>query len=207
MERKKDLTNKKFGRLKVISYEGNNKYRKALWLCRCDCGKTKIVLGSSLLNNSTKSCGCYNREKSKKNFLKHNLSYSKLYKVWQGIKTRCYNNNFIYYCNYGGRGIKMCDEWKNDFVTFYDWALNNGYQEGLTIDRINNNDDYCPTNCRWTTREEQNNNMRKTILVEYKGKLRTITELANEFGLKRKELYYKLKKGWTIEQIINTITY
>ena len=90
------------------------------------------------------------------------MSYSRLYKVWQGMKTRCYNPNFIYYCNYGGRGIMICDEWKNDFSKFYELAINNGYKEGLTIDRINNDGNYEPDNCRWITRAEQNRNQRKT---------------------------------------------
>ena len=133
-----DLTNQKFGRLKVVEYYGNNRHGKALWLCQCDCGKAKVIVGSSLLNKYTLSCGCYNKEYAKKLHSKHNMSYSKLYKVWQGMKTRCYNPKFIYYCNYGGRGISICDEWLDDFAKFYEWAIANGYKEGLTIDRINN---------------------------------------------------------------------
>ena len=121
-----------------------------------------IVLGNSLLTKSTLSCGCYNKELVKKVNVKHNMSYSKLYKVWQGMKTRCYNPNFIYYCNYGSRGITICNEWLNDFKSFYDWAIDNGYKEGLTIDRINNDGNYEPSNCRWITRAEQNRNQRKT---------------------------------------------
>ena len=155
-----NLTGKRFGRLKVIKYYGSNKNGRALWLCQCDCGNTKVVLGNSLLSKLTFSCGCYNKEYSKELHSKHNMSSSKLYKVWGGMKTRCYNKNFIYYCNYGGRGIKVCDEWKNDFSKFYKWAINNGYKEGLTIDRINNDGNYEPNNCRWVTRAEQNRNKR-----------------------------------------------
>ena len=162
MSKVNDLTGKKFERLKVIEYYGNNKNGKALWLCQCECGNTKIILGNSLLSKLTLSCGCYNKELVKKVNIKHNMSYSRLYKVWQGMKTRCYNPNFIYYCNYGGRGIMICDEWKNDFSKFYEWAINNGYKEGLTIDRINNDGNYEPDNCRWITRAEQNRNQRKT---------------------------------------------
>lgn len=162
MSKVNDLTGKKFGRLTVIKRCGSNKNRRALWLCQCDCGNTKIILGNSLLSKSTLSCGCYNKEHSKNIHTKHSLSYTKLYKVWGGMKTRCYNPNFMYYCNYGGRGIAICKEWKDDFSNFYKWAISNGYREGLTIDRINNDGNYEPSNCRWITRAEQNRNQRKT---------------------------------------------
>lgn len=162
MSKINDLTGKKFGRLTVIKYYGSNKHGRALWLCQCDCGNTKIVLGNSLNSKLTLSCGCYNKEIIKKCNSKHNMAYSKLYKVWQGMKTRCYNKNFMYYCNYGGRGITICDEWKSNFSNFYEWSINNGYEEGLTIDRINNDGNYEPSNCRWVTRAEQNRNKRYT---------------------------------------------
>lgn len=162
MSKINDLTGKKFGRLKVVRYYGSNKNGRALWLCQCECGNTKVIVGNSLINKATISCGCYNKEHSKNIHTKHNMSYSKIYKVWNGMKTRCYNKNFLYYCNYGGRGIKICDEWKNDFSKFYEWAINNGYKEGLTIDRINNDGNYEPNNCRWVTRAEQNRNKRYT---------------------------------------------
>ena len=162
MSKINDLTGQKFGRLKVVEHYGSNKNGRALWLCHCDCGNKKVVVGNSLINKVTTSCGCYNKEHSKHIHTKHNMSYSKLYKVWQGMKTRCYNKNFMYYCNYGARGITICNEWLNDFKSFYDWAINSGYKEGLTIDRINNDGNYEPSNCRWITRAEQNRNQRKT---------------------------------------------
>lgn len=167
MSKVNDLTGKTFGELKVLSYYGSNKNGRALWLCKCNCGNDKIVVGNSLLNGLTRSCGCYNKKMAKERKTKHSMSYSKLYKVWQGMKTRCYNPNFIYYCNYGGRDIKICDEWLNDFALFYNWAINNGYEEGLTIDRINNDGDYESSNCRWVTRAEQNRNKRKTKKKNY----------------------------------------
>lgn len=162
MSKINDLTGQKFGRLTVVNYYGSDKNGRALWLCKCDCGNIKVIRGNSLLSKLTVSCGCYNKEHAKKIHSKHNMSDSKLYKVWHGMKTRCYNKNFMYYYNYGGRGITICDEWKNDFKIFYNWAIKNGYKEGLTIDRINNDGNYEPNNCRWITRAEQNRNQRKT---------------------------------------------
>lgn len=204
MSKIKDLIGKKFGRLTVIKYYGSNKYGRSLWLCQCECGNEKVILGNSLLSKSTLSCGCYNKEIIKKVNSKHNMSNIKLYKIWGAIKTRCYNKNFIYYNNYGGRGIIMCDEWKNDFSKFYIWAIENGYKDGLTIDRINNNGNYEPSNCRWMTRPEQNNNMRKNIIINYNGKEKTITQWATEFNLNRTALYYRIKRGWDIEKALTT---
>lgn len=204
MSKIKDLTGKKFGRLTVLKHCGSNKYGRSLWLCQCECGNKKIILGNSLLSKLTISCGCYNTEIIKRTNLKHNMSYSKLYRVWGSMKTRCYNKNFMYYYNYGGRGIKVCDEWKNDFYKFYNWAIKNGYQDNLTIDRINNDGDYEPSNCRWTTRAEQNNNMRKNIIIDYNGEEKTISQWATEFNLTRTALYYRIKRGWDIEKALTT---
>ena len=204
MSKMNDLTGKRFGRLNIVSYKGNDKYGRATWTCKCDCGSTKIILGSSLTHGYTTSCGCYNREILRNKQLKHDKSNTKLYKVWQAMKTRCYNENFIYYSNYGGRGIKMCDEWKNNFAAFCSWSIANGYEDGLTIDRINVDGNYEPSNCRWITRTQQNNNMRKNIFIEYNGKKQTITEWATELNLNRTALYYRIKRGWDAEKALTT---
>lgn len=204
MSKVNDLTGKKIGKLIVIKRCGSNKNGRALWLCKCDCGNTKIVCGNSLLTKLTISCGCYNKELVKKVNLKHNMSYTKLYKVWQGMKTRCYDKNFMYYYNYGGRGITICDEWKNDFSKFYEWIINNGYEEGLTIDRINVNGNYEPNNCRWITKREQNNNMNKTIFIEYNGKRQTISQWSKELNISRVALYERIKRGWNAKKTLTT---
>lgn len=152
-----DLTNKRFGRLTVISRHGRIGKRIS-WLCLCDCGERKVILGESLKSGATHSCGCLRAEG---NNLKHGLSYSRIRNSYRAMKERCYLESHVAYQNYGGRGIRVCDEWKESFESFYEWAVANGYQEGLTIDRIGVDGNYEPNNCRWATMKEQAQNKRK----------------------------------------------
>ena len=165
MGKVKDLTNRRFERLKVIRRVENKNYR-AMWLCECDCGNKKTISTYQLLSGQTKSCGCLGKENRAKSRTKHHKTNTKLYYVWKGMKQRCYNPNNKYYYNYGGRGITICDKWKNDFEEFYEWAIKNGYVENAlhkscTIDRINNTGNYEPNNCRWVDMKTQSNNRRK----------------------------------------------
>ena len=173
-----DMTGKKYGRLIVLSYAGKKPRGKELvnvWNCQCECGNHCVVVGSDLRNGTTQSCGCLHKDIVGNINKKHNLSCGKcgnrLYDLWKSIKYRCYNKNNKSYSRYGGRGIKVCDEWLHDFKAFYDWALANGYRDeklpnGLnkwTIDRIDNNKGYSPENCRFITNQEQSLNKRNTI--------------------------------------------
>lgn len=172
MSRKSEnLTGVRFGRLTALEICGIDKTGSTKWKCICDCGNTKIVCASSLKKGNTKSCGCLAKEVSRelaKNLprYKHGKRYTKLWYVWQGMKQRCFNSNNKNYKYYGERGITICDEWKNDFNAFYEWAITNGYTDNLTIDRINNDGNYEPSNCRWVTNAEQQKNkrLRKTSI-------------------------------------------
>lgn len=158
--RLKDITGQRFGRLTVIE-QAESKNNHARWVCKCDCGNKRIVYGSSLFSGETKSCGCWNKDK----MLKHNLTDTKLAHIWSQIKQRCFQKNCKAYKNYGGRGITVCDEWKNDFLTFYNWSIKNGYKENLSIDRIDNDGNYCPENCRWVEDDTQRRNKRTNIKI------------------------------------------
>lgn len=151
----------KYNRLTVLQREKSaNGF--SMWLCQCECGNQKIVRGYSLTSGHTKSCGCVAKEyqRSQKNGLIHGLKHTPLYTAWCNMKARCYNPRHDYYHIYGERGITVCDEWKDNFEEFARWSFDNGYKEGLTIDRIDNYKGYSPNNCRWTTWSVQNKNKR-----------------------------------------------
>lgn len=128
--------------------------------------------------------------------------YTRLYKIWCGMKYRCYNANYDGYNNYGGRGIIVCQEWINDFGNFYEWAIKNGYKDTLTIERIDVNGNYCPENCKWATMKEQENNKRNNTVLEYNGEKRTVSEWADKLQVSKETLYSRLKSGWSVERVL-----
>ena len=152
------LIGKRFGKLTVIAREPNNKWREAMWKCVCDCGGKTITTGKHLRSGHTTSCGCIRIQ----SITKHGLHKNRLYSIYQNIKKRCYNEHNKDYSRYGGHGIIMCEEWKNDFMLFHNWAIENGYKDNLSIDRINNDGNYEPSNCRWVTMKEQAQNRSTT---------------------------------------------
>jgi len=197
-----DITGQKFGRLTVIKRVENDKWNKARWLCKCECGNEVIVVGTSLRSGETQSCGCYMLDRIKECNTKHSQCSTKLYYVYCDMKERCYRKTKKNYCNYGGRGIGVCEEWLSDFQNFYDWALNNGYQEDLTIDRIDNNGNYEPSNCRWTTRYVQNRNKRSNRYITFEGKTMTLTDWSLYLGFSDDTVRRRLKDGWSVERAL-----
>ena len=199
MSQFQDLTRQKFGRLTVIK-RVENKNKQTYWLCRCECGNEKEVNAGNLKSGNVRSCGCLRHE----TVTKHGLRNTRLNQIWRGIKKRCYNSRSYSYYLYGGRGITMCDEWRNDFLLFYNWAINNGYSDSLSIDRIDVNGNYEPNNCRWATAKEQANNMRVNRLLTYKGQTYTMSEWCNILNMKYVTLFGRLQRGWSIEKAFIT---
>lgn len=175
-----------------------------MYSCRCDCGAIKIIRGSHLRNGQSSSCGCLANELLSERSKTHGMTNTRLFNIWRGMKNRCNSPGDYHYKWYGARGIKMCDAWKDDFKTFYDWALANGYREGLTIDRMDNNGDYCPENCRWITHEEQMCNTRENVMITYNGKTQCASMWAREMGIRPDTLTQRKRRGWSDEQAIST---
>lgn len=192
--KKIDLKGQKFTRLKVIQEDGKDGHGQYKWLCQCDCGNIVSVTGGHLRNGHTQSCGCLRMEKTKEHRKTHGKRHTRLYKIWAGIKTRCLNENVPEFKWYGGRGIAVCEEWSDDFQTFYDWAMANGYRDDLTIDRIDTNGNYEPSNCRWATMKEQQNNRRSNHLITHNDATHTIMEWAEIYSVEYFNFYEELRR-------------
>ena len=192
-----------FGRLSVIE-RAQNQGKRVMWRCLCECGAEIVTRGHHLTSGATQSCGCLNRERSSQFHTKHGGSQTRLYKEWSKIKQRCNNKNNDRWSDYGGRGIKVCKEWEESYEAFCDWAMENGYQDDLTIDRIDVNGNYEPGNCRWITNQAQQHNRRNNHYITYNGETRTITEWARMYGLSENGLVHRIQRGWSVERALKT---
>ena len=180
-----DLTGRKFGMLTVLKFAYKNSFNQAMWKCRCDCGNETTVHSNNLRRGYTKSCGCVRNLKSSERTKKHGMHGTNLYNRWKSMKERCSDMKNE---RYGGRGITVCDEWKNDFQAFYDWSMSNGYSANLQLDRIDNDGNYEPTNCRWISAKKNRENSSTVHRIkassEYETKIfNSISEASKECGV------------------------
>lgn len=200
-----DLSGQRFGRLTVVERAGTKVTpcgsKRTLWLCKCDCGNTTITATQELKKGDTKSCGCYQRDRISEVSTTHGMRRTKLYHRWLDMRQRCSNPKNSRYSDWGGRGITVCDEWQQ-FEPFRDWALANGYRDDLTLDRIDVNGNYEPSNCRWITNKEQCNNKRVNSLLTYNGKTQTISQWADEVNINPLTLGARIKNGWSTERAL-----
>lgn len=202
MPKKLDLTGQIFGRLTVLS-RAPNIGKKTAWRCICLCGTEKTVQTVHLTRGLVHSCGCINHDNLVRRNTTHSLSSSRLYKIWANIRSRCSNPNAQSYEVYGGRGIQICDEWK-DFEAFYRWAVAHGYHDDLTIDRIDNDAGYFPDNCRWITQKQQCRNKRNNHLLTFRGETLCISEWADRLGLTPGALLSRIRRGWSVDEALST---
>ena len=191
----------KINALKILNYYTKQQNRQKYFVCKCDCGKRVDVRVANIVNNPQKSCGCY------KYNLKTGLSRSRLYPVWKSLIARCYNHKNQRYNVYGARGIKVCDEWKEDFLSFRKWAYSNGYDESskrgdCTIDRIDNDKDYCPENCRWVSLSRQQRNTAKTIIFEYNGINKPLIDWAEELNLPYPTIKWRYAQWGNVDRVL-----
>lgn len=195
-----DISGNRYGMLTAIKHVGKGK-----WLCRCDCGRESIHYGHHLRRGAIKSCGCvhYVNRGIKQSCDLPRESRDRLYHIWRGMKDRCFNPSSKNYELYGGKGIKVCNEWL-EFPAFMEWSISHGYTDELSIDRINGNGDYCPENCRWATAIEQSNNRYTNKYIEFNGKRLSYSQWARETGLHKNTIRMRILSGWSVEDCLNT---
>lgn len=201
------LEGKVFGRLTVLHRTESNKHGKACWICLCECGEvTGPIPSGTLKSGHSRSCGCLHKEyavRHGESKTTHGESHTRLHRIWSGMKQRCYYKKHGAYENYGGRGIKVSPEWKVSYTTFRDWSLGNGYSDELTIDRIDNDGDYEPGNCKWSTYEEQGNNKRDNVNITYKGVTRTAARWSRKLDVEQSKIYQYVANNKPIEELFN----
>lgn len=193
----------KFGRLTAIERIGTSQNHKALWRCRCDCGNEVVVIAGDIKSGRTQSCGCYHKDRNIQTSTIHGKSKLRVYQIWIDMINRCYNPKIKNYKNYGARGITVCAEWKSSLECFLKWAFSHGYSEDLTIDRIDVNGNYEPSNCRWATTIEQGRNKRNNRRITHNGRTQTATDWAEELNIPRSRIFNRIDNlGWPPEKAI-----
>lgn len=201
-----DLTGQRYGRLVCVKRVENDHKGFTRWLCQCDCGNTHIVKTGDLRSGHVKSCGCITDERT----YTHGRTHERLYRVWLLMKRRCYKKDYENYHYYGGRGIRVCDEWIHEYENFRSWAYANGYDESLpgyecTLDRIDVNGNYEPSNCRWVNMYVQANNTRRNRYITLNGETKTLIQWSRETGISRSAIHKRFKRGCTPEQALSPI--
>lgn len=194
----KNMVGYQFNGCEVLKRSGTNSDNRAKWLCKCRCGNKFETTGKCIRNGDSQSCGCYRKEVTKKRGKKnatHGDTNTRLYHIYRGMKARCYYTESQNYEKYGGKGIKICKEWLDDFTIFKKWALDNGYTENLSIDRINNERNYEPDNCRWADHKIQTRNRSITKRAMFQGDLMTLGEIVEKTGLSYSTINYRHKHG------------
>lgn len=202
-----DLRGEVYGHLTVVSRSDDHIFpsgqRARMWRCKCDCGNMIIVDGRNLRSGHTQSCGCIRSERK----IKHGDCLSgkqpRMYRIWAGMRARCNSPNSVHYKEYGARGISVCEEWR-DYSKFKEWAIKNGYEDSLTLDRIDVNGDYSPENCRWASWRTQQNNSRRNVVIEHGGQRHTLSEWAEIYGIPYKTFWYRIRSGWSFDKASST---
>lgn len=204
MKERVDLTGRTFGRLYVEKFVGRDKHRHLLWRCVCQCGAVRDVAQWNLLTGNTVSCGCYAAQRASNQLKRHGRYLPKYYSKWHDMMRRCYNTKDVHYDRYGGRGIRVCDEW-HDVNKFIDWCESQNPNDGMTIDRIDNDSGYSPDNCRFVSLKDNQNNRSSNRKIEYNGEIKTVSEWADTIGISASTLFSRLDKlHWTVEQALTT---
>lgn len=196
-----DLTGQRFGNLVVVNFVEVDSSKQTKWKCLCDCGTVIIKSTEGIKKSVNKSCGCTKRKIIYRP-TKHGLYGKRIYNIWKTMHSRCEREKDISYKNYGAKGVTVCLEW-NDVKVFSDWANSNGYTDTLTLDRIENTENYEPNNCRWSTMLEQENNRSNNKFLEYNGESDTVSNLCRKYNKNYNTIQYRLRTGWTVERTFN----
>lgn len=197
-----DITGKKFGYLTAIKYVGKSKGNQTLWECQCECGNKVVIHKQNLISGHTKSCGCLNRKVASERLKTHGDTNKRIYRIWHDMMYRCYSEKHKSYCYYGGKGISVCDEWKN-YSCFKEWAFKNGYEDSLSIDRIDSNGNYEPSNCRWVDNIVQGNNTSRNLVFTVNGETDTLSNLCRKYNVSYSLAHNRIRNGW---EIIDALT-